>query len=233
MTTATRPKLKAVIFDLDGVLCDTSIYHARAWADLVRAQGHEPPADIEERVKGVSRMQSLRIALGENAAEYSEAELAAMAARKNDCYVQAIQGMTGANLFPGVPRLFRALREADIRIVLGSASKNARLVLDRLGITDRFDAIADGHTYSRGKPDPDVFLTAARMVGTEPAECIVIEDAEAGIEAALAGGFTAIGMGNPESLRKAHVLIDSLEALSVERLRSLHARFAAATAAKR
>ena len=217
--------LKAVIFDLDGVLCDTSIYHAQAWADLVRGLGHEPPADIEERVKGISRMESLKIALGDSASLYSEAELETLAAKKNDCYQQAVQGMSPENLFPGVLALFEDMREAGIKITLGSASKNAQLALDKLEIADWFDAIADGHAYTRGKPDPDVFLTAARMAGVVPSECIVVEDAAAGIDAALAGGFVAIGMGNYDSLKHAHVFINSLEELGTQRLREIHAEF--------
>ena len=216
--------LKAVIFDLDGVLCDTSRYHGKAWGDLVRSLGHEPPADLEEQVRGISRMASLKIALGPNAARYTEQELEELAARKNDWYLKAIRCITPADVYPGVHELFRDLRRAGIKIVLGSASKNARTVLESLQLADAFDAIADGFTYKLGKPHPDVFLTGARMAGVQPHECIVVEDAAAGIDAALDGGFVAVGMGRFESLRHAHLFIRSLRELSADSLIALHAR---------
>lgn len=216
--------LRAVIFDLDGVLCDTSRFHAQAWADLVRGLGYEPPADLEERVKGISRIESVKIALGEHAGQFSPQQLHDLGEQKNACYVRAIARVSPADLYPGVLSIFDELKSAGWRIVLGSASKNARPVLDALKITAYFDAIADGFSYQRGKPHPDVFWAGARMVGLTPAECVVVEDAEAGIEAALAGGFVAVGMGHPQSLRRAHLLIRSLEELNLGILRGLHAR---------
>jgi len=220
-------QLKAVIFDLDGVLVSTSVYHAQAWAELVRSLGYEPPADLEERVKGISRLASLKIALGENASKYSEDELTELASRKNEYYLALIGNITPADLFPGVLELFDDLRRSGIRIVLGSASRNARPILRSLGIAQFFDAVADGYEYKHGKPHPDVFLTGARMVNAAPSECIVVEDAAAGITAALDGGFVAVGMGNYESLRHAHLFINSLEEVSAQSLRELHAQFAA------
>jgi beta-phosphoglucomutase len=214
--------LKAVIFDLDGILCDTSKYHARAWEDLVRELGHEPPADLEERVKGISRLASLRIALGSHAARYGEEQLAALAERKNDGYLNAIRAISPADVFAGVPELFADLRRAGIRIVLGSASKNARTVLGGLGLAGAFDAVADGHSYRHGKPHPDVFVTGARMAGAEPRECIVVEDAAAGIDAALDGGFVTVGMGAEASLRHAHRYVRSLRELDAASLVELH-----------
>jgi len=216
--------LQAVIFDLDGVLVDTSKFHAKAWADLVRGIGIEPPPDLEERVRGIARMASLKIALGARAAEFSEEELQRLAERKNACYVEAIQTVRPADLYPGALRLFRDLRRHGVRIGLGSASKNARPVLERLNILPWFDAVADGFAYRHGKPHPDVFLTAARMLGAEPPECIVVEDAAAGIHAALDGGFVAVGIGNPESLRHAHLLVGRLTELSWRRLAELAGR---------
>jgi kojibiose phosphorylase len=222
-SAGSHPSLEAVIFDLDGILTDTSAYHARAWQNLVRELGHEPPPDLEERVKGVSRMESLLIALGGNAGDYDEEQLRDLATRKNDEYKKAVEQITEADLFDGVLDLFEDLKANGIKIVLGSASKNARPVLERLGIAGFFDAVADGYSFENGKPAPDVFLAGARMAGVGPEDAIVLEDAEAGIEAALAGGFVAIGMGNPRSLRKADVLIESLTELSAERLRRIHA----------
>jgi len=219
--------LKAVIFDLDGILVDTSIFHGRAWKKLVEDLGHQPPADLEERVKGISRLASLKIALGDNARNYSDSELAALAEKKNQYYLSLTQTISPADLYDGVTELFDDLRKAGIKIVLGSASKNARPILDSLDITSYFDAVADGFTYTHGKPHADVFLTGARMVGASPAECVVVEDAAAGITAALDGGFVAVGMGSYPSLKHAHQFIKSLRELSAETLTALHSRFRA------
>lgn len=191
-------QLKAVIFDLDGVLVDTSVFHAKAWADLVRSEGFEPPADLEDRVKGISRMASLKIALGEHAQQYSEAELEALAARKNACYLDAVRTVSPDSLYPGAQALLDGLRAAGIKVAVGSASKNAKAVLDGLNLTGAFDVISDGTRHTRGKPHPDVFLAAAWKVGAAPQECIVVEDAPAGIDAALRGGFVAVGLGGGE-----------------------------------
>gem|GEM_PF-5460977 len=156
-----------MIFDLDGVLVSTSIYHAQAWASLVRSLGYEPPADLEERVKGISRIASLKIALGANAADYTEDELVELASHKNEHYLKLVRDISPGDLFPGVLDLFEDLRRSGISIVLGSASKNARPILDSLEIGGYFDAVADGYEYRHGKPHPDVFLAGARMVGAE------------------------------------------------------------------
>jgi len=217
--------LKAVIFDLDGILVDTSIFHGRAWRKLVEDLGHQPPADLEERVKGISRMASLKIALGDNARRYTDTELADLAEKKNQVYLSLTRTISPADLYDGVRELFDGLRSAGIKIVLGSASKNAKPILDSLGIASYFDAIADGFAYTHGKPHADVFVTGARMVGADPAECVVVEDAAAGITAALDGGFVAVGMGSHASLKHAHLFVKSLRELSAQRLTDLHARF--------
>lgn len=224
---SSSPQLKAVIFDLDGVLVSTSKFHAQAWEALVRSVGHEPPADLEDLVRGISRLASLKIALGEHVVDYTEAELEEMAARKNALYLEATQNISPADLYPGALALFDDLKRNGIKIVLGSASKNARPILDGMGITPYFDAIADGHAYTYGKPHPDVFLSGARMVGATPEECIVVEDAPAGVNAALDGGFVAVGMGNAEALQHAHVNIDSLEEINAARLQTLQAQYRA------
>ena len=221
--TAT-PELKAVLFDLDGVLVDTSELHANAWAEMARSVGAIPPVDIKDQVRGISRMESLRIALGEDVSRFSEGELDEMAARKNAHYLEMVQNLTDDDLPPGVLALFDDLDKAGIKIVLCSASKNAKTVLDGIGISDRFAAIADGHSYERGKPHPDVFWAGAKMVGARPPECIVVEDAAAGITAALDGGFVALGMGHPELLAHAHHLINDLSDVDAASLRDIHAR---------
>lgn len=217
-------RLRAVIFDLDGVLVDTSVYHARAWANLVRSLGHKPPENLEEQVKGISRLESLKIALGNHASSYNERQLQELAGRKNAEYLRAVEGISCTDVYPGAVRLLCALRSADIRAAIGSASRNAHAVLKGLGIKCLFDAVSDGHTHTLGKPHPEVFLHAASSLGVAPCECIVIEDAAAGIEAALRGGFVTVGMGDRTSLQHAHLVIDSLEELTVDVLCDLHRR---------
>jgi len=222
---SSQPELKAVIFDLDGVLVDTGVLHAAAWANLVRGLGHEPPADLEEKVKGIPRMASLRIALGEHVAEYTEPQLQEYAANKNAEYQKEVEKLTPDAMFEGVAELFDDLESRGIRIALGSASRNAIPVLEKLGLLHRFDVIVDGHKFTHGKPHPDVFLTGAAELGLAPHECIVVEDAAAGITAALDGGFVAVGLGNYESLKHAHLFITSLLQIDAEALIDRHARY--------
>ena len=223
---AKNPQLKAVLFDLDGVLVDTSQLHSDAWAEIARSVGAEPPADIKDQVRGISRMESLKIALGESVSRYTQEELVDLAARKNGRYLEMIQHLTPADLLPGVVELFDDLDRVGIKIVLCSASKNAEVVLRAVGVFERFVAIADGHSYECGKPHPDVFWTGAKMVSVQPNECIVVEDAAAGITAALDGGFVALGMGHPELLAHAHYLINDLSDVDAASLRDIHAKFA-------
>lgn len=223
----TDVELKAALFDLDGVLVDTSELHANAWAEMARSVGATPPADIKDQVRGISRMESLKIALGDDVSRFSEDELNELAAAKNARYLEMVQQLAPADLLPGVLELFDDLDRVGIKIVLCSASKNAEIVLRAVGIFDRFVAIADGHSYERGKPHPDVFWTGAKMVGAEANECIVVEDAAAGITAALDGGFVALGMGHPELLAHAHRLINDLSDVDAASLRDIHAEYAA------
>ncbi len=220
----TALPLAAVIFDLDGVLVDTATQHGQAWAELARSIGVEPPPDLTDRVRGLSRLASLRIALGAEADKYSEQELSALAEKKNARYRQALTRLTPADLLPGVLALLTDLQCAGLRLALGSASRNARDVLNRLGISGFFEAICDGYSHTHAKPHPDVFLTAAGMLRLAPSQCVVIEDAEAGVEAALVGGFTVVGISGTGGLRRAHLVAPDLIDLNAERLRALHAR---------
>ena len=221
-----QPQLKAVLFDLDGVLVDTSELHANAWAEMARNAGATPPADIKDQVRGISRMESLKIALGDDISRFNEDDLNEMAAAKNARYLEMVSNLSPDDLLPGVLALFDGLDAAGIKIALCSASKNARVVLEGVGIIDRFAAIADGNCYERGKPHPDVFWTGADMVSAATNECIVVEDAAAGITAALDGGFVALGMGHPELLAHAHHLINDLSDVDVASLRDIHAAHA-------
>ena len=229
-TMKKHPELRAVLFDLDGVLVDTAKLHAEAWAELASSQGAEPPTDLKERVRGISRMESLKIALGEQVARFTETELEELAARKNNRYLELIRELGPADLLPGVHELFADLEASGIKIVLCSASKNAETVLRAVGLLGRFDAMADGHSFRQSKPHPDVFWTGARMAGVEPRECVVVEDAAAGVAAARNGGFVAIGMGEPRRLKEAHFVIHDLRDLDATLLREIHARFSIALA---
>jgi beta-phosphoglucomutase len=222
----SKPELKAILFDLDGVLVDTSELHANAWAEMARKEGVEPPADIKDQVRGISRMESLKIAMGDAMANYTDEQLTALATWKNERYLDMVKDLAPADLLPGVLELFADMEANGVKIVLGSASKNAPLVLGCVDIVDRFDAISDGTCYTRGKPHPDVFWTGAKMVNAAFNECIVVEDAQAGIKAALDGGFVAVGMGESVKETDAHLLIHDLRDVSVASLRELHAKFA-------
>lgn len=191
---------KGALFDLDGVIVDTAKYHYLAWKRLADSLGFDFSPEHNERLKGVSRMRSLEILLEVGGLSFSEREMLEMADRKNAWYVEYLSTLDERELLPGSRAYLESLRGRGISVALGSASKNARLILDRCGITGLFDAIIDGNAVSRAKPDPEVFLKGAEALGLTPAECAVFEDSQAGIEAAKAGGMIAVGIGSPDSL---------------------------------
>ena len=208
-------QLRAVIFDLDGVITDTAEYHFRGWKRLADEEGLRFDRTINERLRGVTRRASLEIILAENQRTVSEPALEAMMARKNRYYVDMLDEITPADLLPGAMRLLEELRSAGIKVALGSASKNAPQVLARLGIAGLLDVIADGQSVARGKPAPDLFLFAAEQLGVAPAACAVVEDAAAGIDAALAAGMWAIGLGPLPRVGHAHLCFESLAAVTL------------------
>ena len=207
---------KALIFDLDGVLTDTAHTHYEAWKRLADEIGVYFDRDINERLKGVDRMASLRIILERADRPYTPEEQHALADRKNGYYVEAIQRYSPENLFGGVTRVLDEARAAGLRVGLASASRNARTLLDKLGIAGRFDYIADAGRIRRAKPEPDAFLDVAAALGVPPAQCIGIEDAAAGITAIHAAGMAAIGIGNAASLPQADAVLPDINALRVE-----------------
>lgn len=205
-------KIKACIFDLDGVICDTAKYHFRAWRKLANELGFDFTEDDNEKLKGVSRVESLNLILNWGGVEEHDEEVkAAMADKKNNWYLEFIQHMTPDEILPGVKNFLDELKRKDIKIVLGSASKNAVLILERIELIPYFDAIIDGNKTARSKPDPEVFLMGAEAIGAEPNECIVFEDAVKGVDAALKGGFYTVGVGNSDVLDEAHIVIPSFE----------------------
>ncbi|HYW19317.1 MAG TPA: beta-phosphoglucomutase [Nodularia sp. (in: cyanobacteria)] len=202
------PDIQGVIFDLDGVLTDTAEYHYQAWQKLADEEGIEFNRQANEALRGISRRESLMLMIKNK--KYSEAQIQEMLERKNGYYVELIENITPKDMLPGAIALLDELREQGIKIAIGSASKNAQMVLERLGIADHVDAIADGYSVQQPKPAPDLFLYAAKQLGVPPEQCLVIEDAAAGVEAALAAGMWAVGLGPSERVGAAHVVLPSL-----------------------
>lgn len=213
--------LKACIFDLDGVIVDTAKYHFMAWRRLAKELGFEFTLADNEALKGVSRMASLEILLRVGGLEPGGKEKEELAARKNRWYVEFITGMTPDEILPGSIRLLKQLRKEGILTAIGSASKNARTILDGIKITDMFDVIVDGNKIHTAKPDPEVFVRGARELNADPSCCIVFEDAQAGIEAAIAGGMKCVGVGDPKLLGKADLVIPDLRKITVQKLKNL------------
>lgn len=203
--------IKACIFDLDGVLVDTAHYHFLAWKRLAKEFDYELTEEINEQLKGVSRMKSLEIVLKHANVSLVEQKKQALADRKNVWFTDYVHKMKSEELYPGVKELFSTLRKDKIRIALASSSKNAKTIIEILGIQHEFEAVVDGNMIIHTKPDPEIFLLAAKKLGLNPADCVVFEDAEAGVEAALAAGMKCVGVGNPAQLRKANQVVKSIE----------------------
>lgn len=214
--------IKGVIFDLDGVLTDTAEYHYRGWQRLADEEGIPFNREANEALRGLSRRDSLIALLGERSV--TEEKMLEMMERKNNYYVQSIQEISPKDLLPGAIELLDELKQAGIKIAIGSASKNARDVIEKLGIADRVDAISDGHSVTRSKPAPDLFLHAAAQLNLEPGQCVVVEDAASGVEAAKAAGMWTIGLGPADRVGAANVVLPSLEGVSWSNLQARLAR---------
>ncbi|MBD5474828.1 MAG: beta-phosphoglucomutase [Lachnospiraceae bacterium] len=188
-------KYKAVIFDLDGVICFTDKYHYLAWKKMADGMGIYFDETINNRLRGVSRMESLEIILERCDKELTQEEKQALAEEKNKTYVELLGQMTEKDLSSEVKETLDSLRKSGLKLAIGSSSKNAKFILERLGLKDYFDAVSDGSNISKSKPDPEVFIKAAEFLHMAPADCLVVEDAKAGVEAAKAGGFDSAGLG--------------------------------------
>ncbi len=199
--------ISACIFDLDGVIVDTAHYHFIAWRRLANELGVNLTVDDNERLKGVSRLQSLEIILGLGAITIPDGEKERLAEKKNAWFVASVNAMKPDEIFSGVQELLRDIKGRGIKVALASSSKNAETVIRLLKIENEFDAVVDGTMIVHTKPDPEIFLLAARKLEVEPAHCLVFEDAEAGVEAALRAGMKCIGVGSPVQLSKATKVI--------------------------
>ena len=211
-------KITACLFDLDGVLVDTAKYHFLAWKELADELGIEFTETHNELLKGVSRMASLDIILDLGKLHLSQDKKNELANRKNQVYLNYILEMQENEILPGVTDFLADLRARKIGVALGSASKNAQLILERLHIGDLFDAVIDGTKVGKAKPDPEVFLKGAEALGAQPGECIVFEDAIAGLEAACNAGMRCVGVGNPETLTQANLVIPGFAGFHAEDL---------------
>ncbi len=213
--------IKACLFDLDGVIVDTAVYHYKAWKQLANSLGFDFTEHQNEQLKGVSRVRSLELILGWGGVIKTAEEQHELATLKNTWYVEMISKMTPAEILPGAKQFLEDCRAAGLKIALGSASKNSPLILERTGLTGHFDAVIDGNSVTKAKPDPEVFLKGAEAFGVQPNECVVFEDAVAGIEAAIAGGMKSVGIGEPALLGAANMVISGLDKMTVGMLYEL------------
>ncbi|CCQ96377.1 Beta-phosphoglucomutase [[Clostridium] ultunense Esp] len=206
---------KAFLFDLDGVLVDTAKYHFLAWKRLANELGFDFTEEQNERLKGVSRMRSLEILLEIGNIEVGVEKKEELASKKNEWYVEYISTMDPSQILPGVKEFLQELKNAGKKTALGSASKNAMTIVTNTGLLPYFDAVIDGTKVTKAKPDPEVFLLGAKELDVEPKECVVFEDAEAGIEAAKRAGMYAVGIGSYQRLSKADLVIPSLNGFTL------------------
>ncbi len=210
--------IRGFLFDLDGVLVDTAQYHFLAWQRMAAELGIHFGEAENEQLKGVSRAESLNRILAWGGKTLSDAEKQHWMTLKNEWYLELVRGMPADDYLPGAHEFLRASRAAGIKVALGSASKNAPLILERLGWIPLFDALVDGNVVTASKPDPEVFLEGARRLGLKPEECVVFEDSEAGVEAARRGGMKVVGIGQGLD---ADLLVTGLDRLTPEQVAHL------------
>ena len=205
---------KGIIFDLDGVICFTDEYHYLAWKEMADGMGVYFDREINNRLRGVSRMASLEIILERyTGPALTNGEKEALATKKNDIYRKLLSRMSPADLSDDVKTTLDALRAKGLKLAIGSSSKNAPFILERIGLAGYFDAISDGNNISRSKPNPEVFLKAAEFLGLQPIDCLVVEDAIAGAEAGHAGGFTVACVGDASDAKAGDHNLDCFSAL--------------------
>lgn len=210
--------IAAVIFDLDGVIVSTDDFHYRAWKQLADEEGIPFDRQDNERLRGVSRMESLAIILEKSTKAYSRDEKEAMAGRKNGYYRDLLTGLSPADILPGVIPLLEQLRERGVKLAIGSSSKNAGPILQAIGLATAFDVVVDGTHISNSKPDPEVFSRAGKLLGVPPAQCLVVEDADAGVEAGLAAGMPVLAVGTATGHPRATLRAENLTRITMDEL---------------
>ena len=193
--------IKGFLFDLDGVIVDTAVFHFQAWRRLAQKLGGDFTEKQNEQLKGVSRVDSLKKIIEWTGATVSDEEFQTLMVEKNEWYLELVQGLGPQDALPGALNFLQTAYDQGIKIALGSASKNAPMILDKLGITPLFTAIIDGNNVVNGKPHPEVFLKGAEALGLKPSECVVFEDSIAGVQAAKTGGMSSVGIGDAETLQ--------------------------------
>ena len=204
---------KGIIFDLDGVICHTDKYHYQAWKKLADKLGIYFDEKINNRLRGVSRMESLEIILEKSDKTSDEQEKIRFAEEKNSLYKELLQKMTPEDLSQEVKTTLEQLKEKGFKLAIGSSSKNAKFILERIGLSEFFDAVSDGNNITQSKPSPEVFLKAAEYLGLEPGACLVVEDAEAGLQAAVNGGMDCAGIGDASGSSLATYKLNSFKDL--------------------
>jgi len=214
-------KRKGFIFDLDGVIVDTAKYHFLAWKKLAKKIDVDFTETQNEQLKGVSRVRSLEKILEWGNKSITDEQFTALMGEKNDEYLGYIDTMDTSEILPDVPRVLDYIVEEKQGVSLGSASKNARMILNKVALTPKFEAIVDGNDVSKAKPDPEVFLIAAEQIGVKPEDCIVFEDSVAGIQAANTANMISIGIGDKEVLHEADYIFKDFTTLSKEFLQEL------------
>lgn len=214
--------MQAFLFDLDGVIVDTAHFHYQAWRRLANEKlGFDISEEFNESLKGVSRTESLDRILAEGGVSLDDTTKETYATLKNQWYVELVNQMTPDDILPGIQQFLKETRAAGIKIGLGSVSKNARPILEHIGIVDAFDVIIDGTKISKGKPDPEVFLKGAEELGVSPAECVVFEDAVAGIESGKRAGMKTVGIGQADVLKEADIVLANLNNLAPTDLKNI------------
>lgn len=193
--------IKGFLFDLDGVIVDTAVFHFQAWRRLAQKLGGDFTEEQNEQLKGVSRVDSLKKIIEWTGTTVSDEEFQSLMVEKNEWYLELVQGLGPQDALPGALDFLQTAYDQGLKIALGSASKNAPMILEKLGITPLFTAIIDGNNVVNGKPHPEVFLKGAEALGLEPSECVVFEDSIAGVQAAKTGGMSSVGIGDAETLQ--------------------------------
>ncbi len=213
-------EIKGVILDLDGVITDTAEFHFLSWKRMAEEEDIDFSRDDNEQLRGVSRRKSLELILGEQ--ELSEDEMQRLMDKKNEYYQEKIEDMNEEDMLPGARKLIEKLKERELSVAVASSSRNARIVLENLGIEDQFAAISDGYSVKDPKPAPDLFLHTAQKLGLEPEECVVIEDASSGVEAAMEAGMKVVGVGPEDRVGDAHLRYEEVKDVEIDEILSLH-----------